>query len=131
MINGRHFFVAIDFDGTVVTEQYPDVGKDIGAVPWLQAANQAGADLILLTMRDGPQLDAAVAWFETRSIRLFDVNANTEQAKWTKSRKVYANIYVDDLALGAPLIHEPGRRKPFLDWSVAGPALLGRLDALV
>ena len=28
--------IAIDFDGTVVTHEYPKVGRDIGAVPVLK-----------------------------------------------------------------------------------------------
>ena len=44
-------FIAIDFDGTCVTHDYPEVGKDIGAVPVLKRLIDAGHKLILHTMR--------------------------------------------------------------------------------
>ena len=45
--------IAIDFDGTCVTHEYPYIGKDIGAVPVLQRLVKAGHELILWTMRSG------------------------------------------------------------------------------
>ena len=28
--------IAVDFDGTIVTHSYPDIGKCVGAIPWLK-----------------------------------------------------------------------------------------------
>ena len=44
--------IAIDFDGTCVTHEYPKIGKDIGAVDTLRALVAKGHKLILWTMRD-------------------------------------------------------------------------------
>lgn len=39
------------------------------------------------------------------------------QTYWTTSKKVYANLYIDDAALGAPLIINSALSdKPFIDW---------------
>ena len=43
--------INIDFDGTVVTHDFPNVGKDIGAVPILRKLVNQGHQLILFTMR--------------------------------------------------------------------------------
>lgn len=108
--------IALDFDGTVVTHEYPYVGEDIGAVPVLKELTAAGHQLILFTMRSGKLLDEALEWFERNGIELFAVNENPEQKSWTSSVKVHANIYIDDCALGCPIRFEDGVRRPFVDW---------------
>ena len=108
--------IALDFDGTVVTHEYPYVGEDIGAVPVLKELIAAGHQLILFTMRSGKLLDDALAWFERNGIELYAVNENPEQKSWTSSVKVHANIYIDDCALGCPIRFEDGVRRPFVDW---------------
>ena len=108
--------IALDFDGTVVTHEYPYVGEDIGAVPVLKELTAAGHQLILFTMRSGKLLDEALAWFERNGIELYAVNENPEQKSWTSSVKVHANIYIDDCALGCPIRFEDGVRRPFVDW---------------
>ena len=108
--------IALDFDGTVVTHEYPYIGEDIGAVPVLKELVAAGHQLILFTMRSGKLLDDALAWFERNGIELYAVNENPEQVSWTSSAKVYANMYIDDCALGCPIRFEDGVRRPFVDW---------------
>lgn len=109
--------IGIDFDGTVVTHEYPNVGRDVGAVHVLKALTQNGHRLILNTMRSGKPLMEAVAWFNERRIPLAGVNLHPEQQSWTTSPKVFAHLYIDDMALGTPLIksHLPNER-PFVDW---------------
>ncbi|MBR2419808.1 MAG: hypothetical protein IKB14_03735 [Rikenellaceae bacterium] len=108
--------IALDFDGTVVTHEYPYIGEDIGAVPVLKELVAAGHQLILFTMRSGKLLDDALAWFEHNGIELYAVNENPEQVSWTSSVKVHANMYIDDCALGCPIRFEDGVRRPFVDW---------------
>ena len=71
--------IAVDFDGTCVTHEYPHVGKDIGAVPVLQQFVKDGHQLILYTMRSGKELQDAVQWFESNGIPLYGVNKNPTQ----------------------------------------------------
>lgn len=108
--------IALDFDGTVVTHEYPYIGEDIGAIPVLKELVAAGHQLILFTMRSGKLLDDALAWFERNGIELYAVNENPEQVSWTSSVKVHANMYIDDCALGCPIRFEDGVRRPFVDW---------------
>lgn len=53
-------YIAVDFDGTCVTHEYPKVGKDIGAVPVLKKLTNSGHQLILHTMRCNKELEEAV-----------------------------------------------------------------------
>lgn len=108
--------IAIDFDGTCVSHAYPRLGKDIGAVPVLRELTDAGHKLILYTMRDGELLKAAEDWFRENKIPLLDVNRNRQQMKWTSSPKVYADLYIDDAAVGCPVKYEDGERHQYVDW---------------
>ena len=108
--------IAVDFDGTVVTHAYPYVGEDAGAVPVLRELVDNGCKLILYTMRSDKLLEAAVAWFRDRQLPLSAGNSNPEQAHWTASPKVHADLYIDDAALGCPVRFIDGIRHPVADW---------------
>lgn len=116
--------VVVDFDGSCVTHEYPKVGKDIGAVPVLKALVENGHKIICFTMRGpGTKEEAeAKAWFEQNGIPLYGFNENPDQASWSQSRKVYGHIYIDDAALGCPLIVSHHER-PFVDWHVVADKL--------
>ena len=123
--------LAVDFDGTCVDHRYPRVGPDVPhAVASLRSLVDDGYRIVLWTMRSDGRSDGmnpltdAVAWFERHGVPLFGVNGNPEQRTWTASPKAYANAYVDDAAVGCPLIEVPGFRRPCVDW-------LRVLDALI
>jgi hypothetical protein len=113
--------IAIDFDGTCVTHEFPKVGRDIGAERVLKLLVENGHQLILHTMRSdmknpksrdydihtegGNYLTDAVNWFKHRNIPLYGINENPTQKDWTTSPKSYANLYIDDASLGCPLIY--------------------------
>lgn len=110
-------YIAIDFDGTCVTHDYPRIGKEIGATEVLKRLVEAGHKLILNTMRSDKELQDAVNWFKKNEIELYGVNENPTQKRWTNSPKVYAHMYIDDAALGCPLINAPElSNRPFVDW---------------
>lgn len=112
----RSASIAVDFDGTVVTHAYPEIGDDAGAVPVLKELTDKGYHLILYTMRSGELLDRAVAWFRDRKIPLYAVNENPTQQRWSSSPKIFANLYIDDSALGCPLRFIEGEKRPVADW---------------
>ena len=112
--------ILVDFDGSVVTHEFPAIGKDIGAAPVLRELVSAGHQLILWTMRcdhteppvtddpdihphGGNYLSEAVKWFDDRNIPLYGINTNPTQASWTTSRKAYGTLCLDDINLGARL----------------------------
>ena len=108
--------IAIDFDGTVVTHAYPEIGEDTGAVPVLKELSGNGCRLILYSMRHGKLLDQAAEWFRQNGIPLYAVNENPGQKRWTSSPKVHADLYIDDSALGCPIKFEDGIKRPFVNW---------------
>ena len=124
--------ICIDFDGTCVSHEFPQIGKDIGAIPVLKDLVTAGHKLILFTMRsdrkkkkkvDGETiiveenfLADALKWFEDNSIELYGVQKNPKQRFWTSSPKAYGHLYIDDANLGCPLII-PDEGRPYVDWA--------------
>ena len=115
--------IGIDFDGTCVTHEFPDIGKDIGAIPILQALVNNGHQLILFTMRSEEYLEEAVKWFEHNNIKLYGVQTNPDQAKWTTSPKAYCQLYIDDAGLGVPLKETHISSRPYIDWGTVADLL--------
>lgn len=118
-------YIAIDFDGTCVTHDYPRIGKEIGATEVLKRLVEAGHKLILNTMRSDKELQDAVNWFKKNGIELYGVNENPTQKRWTNSPKVYAHMYIDDAAFGCPLINAPElSNRQFVDWDSVNRQLI-------
>ncbi len=129
--------IAVDFDGTIVEHKYPDIGKPVpGAIEWMKSFQAAGAKLILWTMRshgreDGSNpLQEAIDYCANNGVEFWGVNSNPDQHTWTQSPKAYANVYIDDAALGCPLAMTLGPKdaKPSVDWSIVGPAVMKLLE---
>ncbi|WP_295936633.1 hypothetical protein [uncultured Alistipes sp.] len=108
--------IAVDFDGTVVTHAYPEIGDDAGAIPVLRELVENDCRLILYTMRSGELLDQALRWFQKHEIPLYAVNENPKQQRWTSSPKVHADLYIDDSSLGCPIRFIDGVKRPVADW---------------
>ena len=122
--------LAVDFDGTCVTHEYPNVGREIGANYVLPLLAQRGVKIIIYSMRSGKEMSDAVQWFKNNNIQLFGINENPEQKSWTSSVKPYAHIYIDDAAFGCPLVKNHYATRPFVNWvSIAYDfAKLGSID---
>lgn len=119
-------YIAVDFDGTCVRHEYPGVGPDVpGAVETLRRLVERGDKLILWTIRSGSHLEDAKLWFAERGLPLFGVNENPDQKSWSTSPKVYAPIYIDDAALGAPLLRAVGGGRPYVDWDAVHSYFFG------
>lgn len=122
--------ILIDFDGTCVTHEYPNVGKDVGAVPVLKKLNEHGHNLILFTMRSDKRgispvtgkeqdggLQDAVDWFKENKVKLYGIQKNPTQHEWTSSPKAYGQLIIDDICLGIPLTYDKlYSARPFVDW---------------
>lgn len=141
-ITTRKMVIAVDFDGTCVTHEFPRIGKNIGAAPVLRCLAENGHNIILYTMRshlddttnhahnslhgdkvDNDTLQEAIDWFKTNGIPLYGINENPSQRRWTSSPKIYAQIYIDDANLGVPLV-VAGHERPYVDWVRILPMLL-------
>lgn len=98
--------IAVDFDGTIVEHKYPAIGKEIPyAIKTLKLFQEKGHKLILWTYRHGKDLEEAVEFCEYRGLHFHAINNNFDGEEFdnTYSRKIYADIYIDDRnLLGLP-----------------------------
>ena len=69
--------IAVDFDGTIVEHEYPEIGKEkLFAFHTLKELEKMGASLILWTFRTGKELDEAVEYCRKNGIEFYAVNKN-------------------------------------------------------
>lgn len=123
-------YIAIDFDGTIVENRYPSLGSPVpGAFEWMKKFQEAGAKLILYTMRDGKTLDDAVKLCKENGIEFWGVNKNHDQDEWTSSPKVWAHVYIDDHGFNCPLIIFSNKRS-YVDWDIVGPEVMKIINAM-
>jgi len=111
--------ICVDFDGTIVTHDYPNIGKPVpDALRVLQELRRADHKIILFTMRSGKNLKEAERYLQNNGVQLYGVNRTPTQRSWTQSPKAYGHLYIDDAALGIPLIEdEEFSERPFVNWS--------------
>lgn len=92
--------IAVDFDGTLCKECWPDIGEpNMPLILWLKARRRAGDKVILWTCRCEAKLAAAVVWCGTFGLEFDAVNANLPdnvEKYGNDCRKVFADIYLDD-----------------------------------
>lgn len=100
------FRVAVDFDGTIVEDKYPDIGKPkLFAFETLKAMQGKGILLILWTMRSGKLLQQAVDFCAQHGVTFYAVNANHPDEVLTPEtpRKINADMFIDDRNVGGML----------------------------
>ena len=98
--------IAVDFDGTIVKDAYPDIGEArIFAFETLKRLQNDGHRLILWTYRSGNKLDEAVAFCIKNGIEFYAVNKSFPEEKLTDeiSRKIHADLFIDDRNIGGVL----------------------------
>lgn len=103
MVDFSGIKIAVDFDGTIVEHEYPEIGKEmLFAFLTLKELNKKGARLILWTFRSGKELDEAVEFCRKNGVEFYAVNKNypEEVMNDTVSRKIDADIFIDDRNLG-------------------------------
>lgn len=95
--------IAVDFDGTIVEHEYPRIGKEmLFAFDTLKALRKRGHKLILWTFREGKPLEDAVEYCREQGVEFYAVNKNYPEERYEdmSSRKVLADVYIDDRNLG-------------------------------
>lgn len=103
MMKYESLIIAVDFDGTIVEDQYPKIGKPlIFAFDTLKKLQSKGHRLILWTYRRGKSLDEAVEFCRQNGIVFYAVNKSfpEEEFDGTYSRKIHADLFVDDRNFG-------------------------------
>ena len=98
--------IAVDFDGCLVENKYPDIGPaNLSVVDAVRREQARGSKIILWTCRADAFLCMAIDWCEDQEIRLDAVNENLPEViemMGSDSRKVYASEYWDDRAVTKP-----------------------------
>ena len=97
--------IAVDFDGTIVEHRYPAIGKELPfAFEVLRKLQEEQHKLILWSVREGKLLDEALEFCKERGLEFYAVNRDypeeTEDANRHFSRKLKADIFIDDRNLG-------------------------------
>jgi len=103
MVDYTGIKIAVDFDGTIVEHEYPEIGKEkLFAFQTLKELEKLGAMLILWTFRTGKELDEAVEYCRKNGIKFYAVNKNYPEEIFDEnvSRKINADIYIDDKNIG-------------------------------
>lgn len=103
-MNINSLLIAVDFDGTVVEDSYPKVGKPQPfAIETLKMMNKDGHRIILWTYRHGEKLNDAINFLESNGVQLYAVNSSYPEEKYDKSqasRKINADLFIDDRNFG-------------------------------
>lgn len=96
--------LAIDFDGTIVEDAYPGIGKPkTFAFETLKQLQGEGYRLILWTYREGKSLEEAVEFCRKNGLEFYAVNSSFEGEVFDhscQSRKIDADLFIDDRNLG-------------------------------
>lgn len=98
----------MDFDGTIVTHEYPAIGEELPfATETLRMLARDGHQLILWSVREGRLLQEAVDWCRERGVEFWAVNRDYPEEKVENnnhfSRKLKADLFIDDRNVGGLL----------------------------
>ena len=103
MLPNNHLIIAIDFDGTIVEDAYPKIGKPmLFAFETIRKLQEQGHRLILWTYRNGKSLREAVEFCRENGIEFYAVNKNYPEEEFDNkiSRKIHADLFIDDRNVG-------------------------------
>ncbi|PWG06168.1 BT0820 family HAD-type phosphatase [Polaribacter aquimarinus] len=103
MLPKNPLIIAVDFDGTIVEDAYPKIGKEmIFAFDTLKKLQSQGHRLILWTYRSGKKLDEAVDFCKENGLEFYAVNKNFPEENYDEkySRKIHADLFIDDRNIG-------------------------------
>ena len=97
--------IAVDFDGTIVTHKYPEIGEEIPfAIDTLKMLIQDRHKLILWSVREGKLLEEAVQYCRERGVEFYAVNRDYPEETMENnehfSRKLKVDLFIDDRNVG-------------------------------
>lgn len=98
--------IAVDFDGTIVENKFPEIGKPkLFAFETLKKLQQDGHRLILWTYRSEEKLEEAIEFCRKRGVEFYAVNKSYPEELFEDniSRKILADIFIDDRNIGGML----------------------------
>ena len=117
--------IAVDFDGTIVEDKYPKIGKlRNNSIEVLKKLQEEGHYVILWTCRDGSELEEAFLFLKENGFVPDKINYHSDKMielyPDSKPKKVYADIYIDDRNFSSYC------NDMFLDWRFIYKAISGK-----
>ena len=103
MLPNKNLIIAIDFDGTIVEDAYPKIGKPmIFAFETMKKLQSEGHRLILWTYRTDKKLQEAVDFCKQQGLEFYAINKSYPEEEFDGkiSRKINATFFVDDRNIG-------------------------------
>ena len=116
MLPNKNLIIAIDFDGTIVEDAYPNIGKPmIFAFETMKKLQSEGHRLILWTYRSDIKLQEAVDFCKQQGLEFYAINKSYPEEEFDGkiSRKINATFFVDDRNIGG-----------FIGWTAVHKLLL-------
>ncbi|MAC86994.1 MAG: hydrolase [Gammaproteobacteria bacterium] len=116
MLPNKNLIIAIDFDGTIVEDAYPKIGKPmIFAFETMKKLQSEGYRLILWTYRSDRKLQEAVDFCKQQGLEFYAINKSYPEEEFDGkiSRKINATFFVDDRNIGG-----------FIGWTAVHKLLL-------
>lgn len=95
--------IAVDFDGTIVENNYPEIGEPkLFVFESLQEIEKAGHQIILFTTRTGNLLNEAVEFCRNNGIEFYAINRSYPEEKLQDmgSRKIMCDVFISDKNFG-------------------------------
>ena len=107
--NTKYGTIAVDFDGTLCENSFPEIGEPKPLViAFVKEQSANGSKIILHTCRENgtrrAYLDEAIEFCAEHGILLYAVNESPDSIyneDGITGRKVYADLYIDDRAISA------------------------------
>lgn len=92
--------IAVDFDGTLCENKWPEIGSaNEELIEYLRDRQKNGDKLILWTCRVDDMLQKAIEWCKENELTFDAVNENLPEIIenfGSDTRKIFANEYIDD-----------------------------------
>jgi hypothetical protein len=95
--------IAIDFDGTIVENKYPAIGREkpFAIETLLKIQKELNHQLILWTVRENGLLNEAVTYCQERGLNFYAVNKNHPDEQTEGGyHKLKADLFIDDRNIG-------------------------------
>lgn len=109
--NKRKYIIAVDFDGTLVEDDFPSIGTvNQSVLDRVRLLQSLGCYFILWSCRSGQILLDAVFWCINNGIVPDKINDHSDYCKEiyhsdiTKNPKIFADEYLDDRVVNVSLL---------------------------
>ena len=97
--------IAVDFDGTIVENRYPEIGAERPfATETLKMLIQDHHRVVLWSCREGKLLEDALEWCRERGVEFYAANRDYPEETTDNNphftRKLKADLFIDDRNVG-------------------------------